>query len=374
MDEGSEEVEVKNITLTEGLSEMGWIVLVALLCLTLVMFPACAGPAEEDEAPVTLTAATWMPATAGQSVMMEAFLENLKTASGGRLDYVWHPGGSLLGAFDLYEGCTEGLADIVMCALHYSPGRFPTMDALYQPIGISSAWVATHVINDFYEEFKPAEVADTHPLFWHGSAPLVIYTKEPVRELADLDGMMLRCGSSNNPILEALGATASNIPMADVYEGISKNLLDGCMIGADGFTVWALGDVVTYATFPNVCGCDVFLVTMNNDKWNSLPENLKGVVTSVSASYVNEACQMWEDENTASCDLGESKGVEFIALSTEQQTLWEDTLRAVLDNYVAARLDAGESQSEVEGWLDYIAERVDYWTQAQIDAGIPFLP
>jgi hypothetical protein len=46
----------------------------------------------------------------------------------------------------------------------------------------------------------------------------------------------------------------------------------------------------------------------------------------------------------------------------------------VLDNYLAAWLDAGESQGEVEGWLDYIAERVDYWTQEQIEAGIPFLP
>lgn len=366
---------MREVRLIKRLSRVGWIVVAALLCLVLVVLPACGAPAEEEELPViTLTAATWMPDAAGQSVMVEAFLEDLKSESGGQLDYVWHPGGLLLGASDLYQGCTEGLADIVMCALHYSPGRFPTMDALYQPIGISSAWVATHVINDFYKEFKPAEVADTHPLFWHGSAPLVMYTKEPLQELADLDGMMLRCGSSNNPILEALGATPSNIPMADVYESISKNLLDGCMIGADGFTVWELGDVVAYTTFPNVCGCDVFLVTMNDDKWNSLPADLQEIVTVVSARYIDEACQMWEEENTASCNLGESQGVELITLSAEEQALWEDTLQAVLDNYVASRLDAGESQSEVEGWLDYIAERVDYWTQAQIDAGIPFLP
>jgi len=201
-----------------------------------------------------------------------------------------------------------------------------------------------------------------------------MYTKKPVRELADLDGMILRCGSSNNPILESLGATPSNIPMADVYESISKGLLDGCMIGADGFTVWALGDVVAYTTFPNVFGGDVFLVTMNNPKWNSLPTDLQEVVTSVSASYIDKACQMWEDENTASCNLAESNGVEFITLSAEEHALWEDTLQAVLDDYVAARVDAGEPQSVVEGWLDYIAGRVDYWTQRQTEAGIPFLP
>jgi len=366
---------MRKVRLIRRLSKTEWIVLAAMLCLVLVVLPACPDPAEEGEVPVvTLTAATWMPETAGQSLMVEAFLEDLKIESGGQLDYVWHAGGSLLGASDLYEGCTEGLADIVMCALHYSPARFPTMDALYQPIGIPSAWVATHVINDFYEEFEPAEVADTHPLFWHGSAPLVMYTKEPARELADLDGMILRCGSSNNPILEALGATPSNIPMADAYESITKNLLDGCMIGADGFTVWELGDVVASATFPNVCGCDVFLVTMNNDKWNSLSEDLQEVVTTVSARYVDEACRMWEDENKASCNLGKLNGVEFITLSPEEQVLWEDTLQAVLHDYVAARVDAGESQSEVDGRLSYIAERVDYWTQEQIEAGIPFLP
>jgi len=355
------------------LSKMGWIFLAALLCFVLVVSPACAGPAEEVPV-ITLMAATYFGSTTGQCLMLDAFCDDLESESGGRLSIERHWGGSLLGPFELYEGCTKGLADIVMCALHYSPGRFPTMEALYQPIGIPSAWVATHVINDFYEEFEPAEVADTHPLFWHGSAPLVMYTKKPVRELADLDGMILRCGSSNNPILEALGATPSNIPMPDVYEGISKNLLNGCMIGADGFTVWKLADVVAYATSPNVCGCDVFLVTMNNKKWNSLPADLQEVVTSVSAGYTEEACQMWEKENTASYNLGKSNGVEFITLPAEEQALWEDTLQVVLDDYVAARLNAGASQSEVEGWLDYITQRVDYWTQEQIDAGIPFLP
>lgn len=353
---------------------MGWIVLAVLLCLVLVVLPACAPPAEDEDVPViTLAAATWMPAIAGQSVMVEAFLEDLKSASDGRLDYAWHPGGTLMGPADLYQGCADGLADIVMCALHYSPGRFPAMDALYQPIGISSASVATHVINDFYEEFKPAEVADTHPLFWHGSAPLVMYTEEPVQELADLDGMILRCGSSNNPILEALGATPNNIPMADVYEGIDDGLIDGCMIGADGFTVWGLGDVVNHTTIPNVCGCDVFLVTMNNDTWASLPADLQAIVTSVAADYIGEAADVWEAENQASFAKGASEGVGFITLAPTEQALWQDTLEPVIDAYVAARVAAGESQSEVEGWLDYTAERVEYWTQEQIDAGIPFL-
>jgi TRAP-type C4-dicarboxylate transport system substrate-binding protein len=362
------------------LLKMGWIVLAALLCLSLVVLPACA-PAEEEEEEeeevpvITLTAATYFTSTTLQSQMsqmMEAFLAAVTNASGGTVNFTFYPG-ALLGGPQLYDGAANGSVDIVMTFLPFTPGRFPPMDALAQPTGVPSAWVATHVVNDYYQKYKFGEFNDTHPLFFSGMAPLVMYTKEPVRTLADLGGKRIRTGGPHQLIITALGATPNNMGQLYVYEGIQNGTIDGCYIGPDGFASWSLGEVVKYTTFPYVGGCDPFIVTMSNKCWNSLPADLQKVFTDVSASYVDEAGKMWTNYSKADCVLGASQGVEFITLSAAEKATWQTALVNVIPAWVTTMVGKGYAQSDVEGWIDYIKQRVSSWTQKQIEAGVPFL-
>jgi len=39
----------------------------------------------------------------------------------------------------------------------------------------------------------------------------------------------------------------------------------------------------------------------------------------------------------------------------------------VIDDWIATMVDAGYSQAEVEGWIDFLYERSAYWMQKQID-------
>jgi len=347
------------------------LVVVVVVILSMVVV-GCTKPAPEPEE-ISLTAATFFPAVSAQSKMMEAFLQELEKESAGRIKSTYYPGQTLLKGDKLYEGAATGIADIVMAPLHYTPGRFPTADALYKPLGIPSGWVATHVANDFVAKFEPEEFKDTHTLFFHASAPLVVYTKKPVRTTDDLEGMTLRCTSPNNSVISALGAVPNNMGMPDVYESVSKGLLDGVFIGADGFTVWRLGDVVEYTTFPMVGGSDVFVLTMNNDTWSKLPSDIQKIFTDVSADYVEVTCKMWTDVNRASYDLGKEQGIEYISLSPSEKARWEQALANVIDSYVDERVAAGESKTDVEEWINYIKDRIEYWRQEQVKAGIEFL-
>lgn len=355
-----------------------FLTIASLMVLGLVLLrwaaPTTTPPTTPTQPVITLKAATYFPPMSAQSKMMEAFLAAVTNASGGAVNFTYYPGGTLLGGSQLYDGAATGMVDIIMTGLHYTPGRFPPMDALYQPTGIPSPWVATHVANDYYQKYKFGEFNDTHPLFFHASAPLVMYTKQPVRTLADLSGKTLRCGDPNNPVLTALGAMPNNMAMGDVHEAISKDLIDGCMIGADGFGPWKLADVVDYTTFPYVAGCDVFVATMSNKCWNNLTSDLQKVFTDVSASYIDEACMMWTEVNEESCEVGLNASVEFITLNATERAQWQTALEGCIPAWVTKMVDdKGYLQSEVEGWLDYIRGRIAYWIDEQIDQGIPFL-
>jgi hypothetical protein len=71
--------------------------------------------------------------------------------------------------------------------------------------------------------------------------------------------------------------------------------------------------------------------------------------------------------------LGQSQGVEFVTLNAAQKALWQASLAGVIPAWVTAMVGKGYAQSEVEGWLDYIRGRTDYWTAEQVKACVPFL-
>ena len=78
-------------------------------------------------------------------------------------------------------------------------------------------------------------------------------------------------------------------------------------------------------------------------------------------------------ENKSSCALGQSQGVEFITLSAAEKAMWKASLAGVIPAWVDKMVAAGRAKSEVEGWIDFIRGRIDYWTAEQVKAGVPFL-
>lgn len=365
------------------LLRMGFILLAVLLCVSLIALPACAPTGEqqeeeeeeqeeEEEPIVTLKVATYFGSTSDQCLMLDAFCDDLESSSDGAIDTERYWGGTLGTGAEMYPSAADGSIDIVFVPLLYTPGRFPPMDVFCQPLGIPSAWAGSHAVQDVWNEFQFEEFDDTHPLFFSISAPLVIYSTTAIRTVADASGLEIRTGPPNNCVLTSVGIVPIVKGMPDVPDAISKGEIDGVMIGCDGFTAWNLQDVLDYTTLPYVGGGDVFITTMSNAAWNSLTAELQEVVTDVSDDYADEVCQMWIDTNQASLDIGEAAGVELITLSAAERDAWIAATAGCSDAWVTSMEGKGYAAGDVEAWVAYAQERVDYWIQEQIDAGIPF--
>ena len=352
----------------------------ALVLAISVGLIGCAGQQEEEEEEeeepeaITLKIATYFGPTTDQCVMLDAFADALESESNGRLELERYWGGTLAGGPELYGAAADGSIDIVFVPLLYSKGAFPEMDVFAQPLGIPSGWVGSHAVQDVWNYYGFSSFDDTHPLFFSMSAPLVIYIDGAVDVTDDLDGLLIRTGPPNNCVLQSLGATTSSQPMPDVYDLISKGSLDGVMIGCDGYTAWNLQDVTTHCVFLYAAGGDVFITTMSNAAWNILPADLQQVINDVSADYADEVCSMWDATNKASMQVGEDAGIEFLTLSAAERDAWLAEMADCSSTWVTSMVDKGYTQSDVEAWVAYAEERVEYWIDEQIDAGISFLP
>ena len=53
--------------------------------------------------------------------------------------------------------------------------------------------------------------------------------------------------------------------------------------------------------------------------------------------------------------------------------MWTASLTGVIPAWVDKQVAAGRVKSGVEGWIDFVGGRIDYWTAEQVAPGVPFL-
>jgi TRAP-type C4-dicarboxylate transport system substrate-binding protein len=335
----------------------------ALALLTSLTFPlvgGCGGGGEEET--FELTYNNFFPPTNYHSILADAFCKEIEERTDGRVTITYYPAGGLAAAADTYDAVVEGIADIGMSCLAYTMGRFPACELVDLPHGYPSGWVATHVATDFYNEFKPEELADTHPLYFHAHGPGIVLTVDkPVRTLEDMQGLVLRSTGVGAAIAEALGATGYAAAQGEAYELMSKGTIDGSMTPMEPLLGWKQAEVVNYVTNCYEVGYSTdFFVVMNLNTWNNLPGDIQDIFTDVSEEWAEKHAMLWSYYDIAAKEYFLSfPGKEIIELSPAEMARWVAAAAVVKDTYMTEKAAMGLSVDDFE---DYLNERVAHWS------------
>jgi TRAP-type C4-dicarboxylate transport system substrate-binding protein len=322
---------------------------------------------------IKLTASCYLPPAHMLSVMMGNMMKEIQEKSNGRVEITYAAGGSILTAPKTADGLEQGLADIGLSHIGYTPGRFPVTEALDLPMGYPSSWVGTKVALDFLAKYNPKEWDNFHLLLVNGGTTAAInMAKSPVRKLEDLKGKSMRGAGEVADALKALGATPRDIPMAEVYEAMSKGTIDGLLVGAESLKSFKLADVTKYTTYvPSIGNQYLFYIAMNKKKWDSLPPDIQKIFTEVSAKYQEESAVGWNKINVEGFQTAIAQGAEFITLPPEEAARWKAAVQPVIDNYVSKMVAKGFPEQQVKEQIAFIKERIAYWEQQQKAQNIP---
>ena len=351
---------------------------VGSICLVLMLaalpfIGACAGPTPTPTPTETieLSFSQIFSPVSKQSLACEEFCQEIEKRTNSRVKINYFPGGSLLTAERVLDGVIEGVSDIGWCNIGYSQGRFPVTEALMLPLGYPNAWVANYVANDFYQEFEPEEWGNVHVLCLHSSPVNIIISNKPVYKLEDLKGMTIRGVGPVASVVSALGATARSVPGPDIYESMSKNVIDASMTPFETMKLFNLADVSKYAIDCHQVGqVYTFYLIMNKGTWDSLPPDIQDVFNEFSKEFEEKLALVWLGVDTAGREYAAEKGIEIIELTPEEAAKWQEAVKPVVEEYVQSRVAEGYSEEEVRGWLEFIRERAGYWAEKQGELGI----
>jgi TRAP-type transport system periplasmic protein len=309
--------------------------------------------------PIELSYSSFFPATYGLGQAATAWAKEVEKRTNGKVKITIHHSGTLTDANNCYEGVVNGISDIGQSVLSYTRGRFPLMEVLDLPGYPVSAQVTTKVCDEFYKKFKPKEFADTHVLYMHAHIPGTIATvKKPVRTLEDLKGLKIRTTGLATKIIEALGGTPVAMPKGDQYDAMSKGVVDGTVSSPNELVGYKVAEVAKYSTLLGDVGyVSCMFVTMNNEKWKSLPADIQKVFTEVSNEWVEYTGKEWNRIEIEGFQFGKKVGHTFIYLSPQEQARWRNAVKPLQDAYVKAMAAKGLPGKEAVDYRQQLIEK-----------------
>ncbi len=295
-----------------------------------------------------------------EEVLVQGWAEALEEASDGRIEITSYPGETLLEAGDTYSGVVSGAADIGLSAFFYTRGRFPVLEAFELPgIVYNSSEMASKVAWEGIKELELQEVQDTELMFVLATGPGDLFTTEPVENLDDLQGMKIRAAGLSADTLPLLGATPEAMPQPDAYEALQRGMVDGNLAPVEVLKGWRHAEVTDYLTRTPFLYNAVFFVTMNQDKWDSLPPELQEIFLEVNERFFEEvAAGLWDVQNEEALEWAvEETGQEIITLTAEETEKWIEKVQPIQDNFVEEMNELGFDGEEILQTVKRLAEQ-----------------
>ena len=300
--------------------------------------PATQAQAQE----VTLTLHQFLPAQANvPKLILDVWAQNVMDASDGRIKIDSYPSMQLGGKPpELMDQAIEGVADIVWTVVGYTPGRYPSTEVFELPFMMTNARAVSHAYGEMFEKhMKDTEFKDVHILGTWVHGPGMIHVNKEVRLPGDLAGLKIRGGSrSINSLLEELGAEPVGMPVPAVTEGLSKGVIDGTTIPWEVTSALKVPELVSNHTeFDGAALYTLtFVLAMNKDRYDSLPDDLKQVIDDNSGlEFSVFAGGTQADADGPARQIAVDRGNNIITVSGEDLDAWKAAAQPIYEAWVA---------------------------------------
>jgi TRAP-type transport system periplasmic protein len=141
------------------------------------------------------------------------------------------------------------------------------------------------------------------------------------------------------------------MPMNEVYDALSRGLVDGLLSGRESLESFRTGEHIQYITQnKRTAYTACMLVCMNKKKWDSLPADIRGIIDQLSAEQPEKFGKAWDDADSAAIGFLEKRGVKFLNLDQAEEQRWvERGAQPLFDDYVKKMKEKGLPGEEALG-------------------------
>lgn len=297
-----------------------------------------------------LTVATFVPPQHHTNTVLFAwFAEEIEARSGGSLTMQLFPAGQLgAGPVQQYKRAVEGVADITFGVSAYTPSLFPRTMLAIPPGKAKSSAEATERLMAVFDDYLASEYEDVKVIALSTAAGIGIAAS---RDMSTLDAMqgakVVPYAALTTPIIEAMGAVPVQMPVTEMYTGLSTGTIDGAYATYNNMTPpWNFADVASHFVVNVPVQHAVIFVVMNKERYMGLSDDHRAIIDDLSM----EAASMKLAE---SFDGADAKSLEALMAGDGKDAI------VLVSAVERARMDAAVAEGMQAIFADYASRGID---------------
>lgn len=274
--------------------------------------------------------------------ILKPWAQGVEEASGGRIKIEHFDAMSLGGRPpELMDQARDGVVDLSMTVVGYTPGRFPRTEVFELPFMMTNPVATAKAYWEMVEkDFQSNEYADVKVLGAWVHGPGLIHSKDGVKSLEDMDGLTLR-GPTRiiNDLLSELGAEPVGMPLPAIPEAISKGVVKATVIPWEVTTAIRLSELVenhTEFSGNEALYTAAIVLVMNKAKYDALPDDLKAIIDAESGAKLSAfATQVMWDMDAPAKQIAVDKGNTITTLDEAEVARWKEASKPVVERWIA---------------------------------------
>ena len=264
----------------------------------------------------------------------------VKKESNGRISIQVLPAGALVKGPNIFESVGNGSIDMGTTCSCYHGGILPVAATSFalpgDPRGVDEIMdfiYKDEILNFFRDAYASSDVRYGAPLIWDG---YTIVSKEPIETWDDLRKLKVRASGSIAKTLRKMEVPTVFIPFSEIYVALSRGTIDAEISGSHTESFLAKTfEVAPYQTVQAISGAQNCEIILNNDKWNSLPADLKTIFEKSLKDCSSRVSAIFKEKDEISKTKMEAKGAEYIKLSEDVMNRWMKAAVSLWDSELA---------------------------------------
>ena len=303
-----------------------------------------------------LSVATFIPPQHHiNSFFFDWFSKEVAERSDGALTLKVYPAGQLgAGPVQQYKRVVEGVADITFGLQTYTPAIFPKSILAVPPGKHTTSLESTKAILNVFDEHLADEYNDVKLL---GIFTVAGDAWAATKDLSTLDAIsgakIVPFATMTSPIFESWGAVPVQMPVTEMYTGLSTGTIDGTSISASQMTPpWNFGEVASHYIDNVPVSFAVFFVAMNKERYMELSDAHRTIIDELAGEQVSMmgATSFHNDSlrgmKANSSDAPQVQGVSFVTVTDEERAkmdaLTSEALQSVFAEYAKNGIENAE--------------------------------
>ncbi|WP_260287168.1 TRAP transporter substrate-binding protein [Peribacillus aracenensis] len=290
------------------------------------------------------------------------WIERIEELGEGKIEVEYYPAEQLGKAASLLDLAKNKVADITYVMPGYFADKMPLSSIASNPGLVPGTVVGSKAYNklvqeNLYElEFKPNGVK---PLWAATLNPYQIVTADrPVKSVEDFKGLrVFTSGGVQEAIMHHFNSTPVSMSASEIYTSWDRGTIDSAMLTLFSWPGYQVDKLAKYSSTNAQLTSVGFAYVVNEEVWNSWPENVQNVVSQASEETIEKLSTGIAELEESLQEEYEAEGIEFYEIQPDELKKWNEELKPINEKWAEDLEAKGLPGTEIlEKFQQYIEE------------------